>query len=158
MSRLPQTPVPAPSGTLAELASWAMARMRELFFAVNQAQEMAFCVSFSDETTAITTGTGKASFHYPWAMRLTRFRLDLGVAQDSGSLLTVDINASGTSVLGTKLTIDNDAETSLVAATPYTFASTDTLVSEGQRGSIDVDQVGDGTAKGGKVWIYGVAP
>ena len=59
----------------------------------------------SDETTALTTGTAKVTFRMPHAMTLTSVRASLTTAQASGSIFTVDINQGGTSVLGTKLTI-----------------------------------------------------
>ena len=43
----------------------------------------------------------------PYAMTLTSVRASLNTAQTSGSIFTVDINESGSSVLSTKLTIDN---------------------------------------------------
>jgi hypothetical protein len=72
----------------------------------------------SDETTALTTGTAKVTFRMPFAMTLTAVRASLTTAQASGTIFTVDINQGGTSVLSTKLTIDNTELTSTTAATP----------------------------------------
>ena len=52
----------------------------------------------------------------PYAMTLTSVRASLSTAQTSGSIFTVDINESGSSVLSTKLTIDNTEKTSTTAA------------------------------------------
>lgn len=156
MTRVRDTTSPAPLEWGSLFVRWAQDHLRELFRAMYQAQEQSFIVKFSDETTAITTGTAKVTFSMPWAFRLYRVKLNLKTAQTSGSIFTVDINASGTSILSTKLTIDNTEKTSATAATSFVFASTDTLVDEDEEVSIDVDQVGDGTAKGGSITFYGV--
>ena len=64
-------------------------------------------IACSDESTALTAGTAKITFRMPYAMTLTSVRASLSTAQTSGSIFTVDINESGSSVLSTKLTIDN---------------------------------------------------
>lgn len=134
--------------------------LRELFAAVWQAQEQNLIVACSDETTALTTGTAKVTFRMPWATRLYDVRASLTTAQTSGSTFTVDINVGSTptSILGTKLTIDNTEKTSASAATAYTFASSDTMIDEDEEVTIDIDQLGDGTAKGLKVTFLGVRP
>jgi hypothetical protein len=71
----------------------------------------------SDETTALTTGTGKTTFRMPHAMTLTGIRASLTTAQTSGSIVTVDVNEGGTTILSTKLTIDNTEKTSTTATT-----------------------------------------
>ena len=67
----------------------------------------------------------------------------------------MDVNNGGTTLLGTKLTIDNTEKTSTTAATPavLTYATTQVLVDA--EVTIDVDQIGDGTAKGLKVTLIG---
>lgn len=102
-------------------------------------------VACSDTTTAITAGTAKVTFRMPYAMTLTAVRASLGTAQTSGNIFTVDINLTGTTILSTKLTIDNTEKTSTTAATPAVISTT-SLPSDGEI-TIDVDQVGDGTAK-----------
>jgi hypothetical protein len=105
----------------------------------------------SDETTALTSGTAKVTFRAPRAMVITGVRASLTTAQTSGSIFTVDINDSGTSILSTKLTIDNNEKTSVTAATPPVIS--DTAIADDAEITIDIDQVGDGTAKGLKVTI-----
>lgn len=156
MSRLRDTPTPAPLEWGSLFVRWAHDHMRDVFRALSRAEEKSFIVKFSDETTAITTGTGKITFPMPWAMRLYRVKLNLKTAQTSGSVFTVDINATGTSILSTKLTIDNTEKSSATAAAAFVFASTDTSIDEDEEVSVDVDQVGDGTAKGGSITFYGV--
>jgi hypothetical protein len=107
----------------------------------------------SDETTALTTGTAKMTFRMPHAMALTSVRASLTTAQASGSIFTVDINQGGTSVLGTKLTIDNTEKTSVTAATPATI--TTSALTDDSEITIDIDQVGNGTAPGLKLTLIG---
>jgi hypothetical protein len=107
----------------------------------------------SDETTALTTGTAKVTFRMPHAMTLTAVRASLTTAQASGSIFTVDINQSGSSVLGTKLTIDNTEKTSTTAATPATI-TTSSLTDDAEI-TIDIDQIGNGTATGLKITLIG---
>lgn len=110
-------------------------------------------IACSDEQTAITAGTAKVSFHMPYAFTLTEVIAGLTTAQVSGSLFTVDVNENGVSILSTKLTIDNGEETSLTAATPPVIS--DASLAKGSKITIDVDQIGDATAKGLKVYLVG---
>jgi hypothetical protein len=110
-------------------------------------------VAASDETTALTTGTAKVTFRMPYAMTVTAVRASLSTAQASGSIFTVDINEGGTSILSTKLTIDNTEKTSTTAATPAVVS--DTALADDAEITIDIDQIGNGTAKGLKVTIIG---
>ena len=107
----------------------------------------------SDETTALTTGTAKVTFRLPVAFTLTAVRASLTTAQASGSIFTVDINQSGSSVLGTKLTIDNTEKTSVTAATAATI--TTSLLTDDAEITIDIDQIGNGTATGLKITLIG---
>jgi len=107
----------------------------------------------SDETTALTAGTSKITFRTPCAMTVTAVRASLTTAQTSGSIFTVDINEGGTSILSTKLTIDNTEKTSTTAATPPVIS--DSALADDAEMTIDIDQIGDGTAKGLKVTIIG---
>jgi hypothetical protein len=110
-------------------------------------------VAASDETTALTTGTAKVTFRMPYAMTITAVRASLSTAQASGSIFTVDINEGGTTILSTKLTIDNTEKTSTTAATPAVVS--DSALADDAEITIDIDQIGDGTAKGLKVTIIG---
>lgn len=112
-----------------------------------------FIIACSDLSTALTTGTGKAYFRAPYAFTLTAVRASLGTAQTSGSIFTVDVNESGTSVLSTKLTIDNTEKTSTTAATAAVIS--DSSIADDSEITIDIDQVGDGTAKGLIVTLIG---
>lgn len=111
-------------------------------------------VACSDETTALTVGTGKVTFRMPYAFTLTGVRASLVTAQASGNILTVDINEAGASILSTKLTIDNGEKTSTTAATAAVIS--DTALADDAEITIDIDQIGDGTAAGLKVTLIGV--
>jgi hypothetical protein len=110
-------------------------------------------VACSDETTALTTGTAKITFRTPCAITVTAVRASLTTAQASGNIFTVDINEGGTSILSTKLTVDNTEKTSTTAATPPVIS--DSSLADDAEMTIDIDQIGDGTAKGLKVTIIG---
>lgn len=111
-------------------------------------------VAASDETTALTAGNAKITFRMPRAVTLTAVRASLTTAQASGNIFTVDINESGTSILSTKLTIDNTEKTSTTAATPPVIS--DTALADDAEITIDIDQIGNGTATGLKVALIGV--
>jgi hypothetical protein len=119
----------------------------------NIATPFELVVAASDETTALTTGTAKITFRMPRAITLTSVRASLTTAQASGSILTIDINESGTSILSTKLTIDNTETTSTSAATPPVIS--DVNLADDSEITIDIDQIGNGTAKGLKVMLIG---
>ena len=110
-------------------------------------------VAASDETTALATGTAKVTFRMPYAFTLTSVRASLTTAQASGSIFTVDINEGGTTILSTKLTIDNTEKTSTTAATPPVIS--DSSLADDAEITIDIDQIGDGTAKGLKITLIG---
>lgn len=107
----------------------------------------------SDETTALTTGTAKLTFRMPYAMTVSAVRASLTTAQASGSIFTVDINESGTTILSTKLTIDNTEKTSTTAATAAVIS--DTSLADDAEITIDIDQVGASGATGLKITLIG---
>jgi hypothetical protein len=119
----------------------------------NYATPFELVVAASDETTALATGTAKITFRMPRAVTLTAVRASLTTAQASGSIFTVDINEGGSSILSTKLTIDNTETTSTTAATPPVIS--DTSLADDAEITIDIDQIGNGTAKGLKVMLIG---
>lgn len=111
-------------------------------------------VACSDETTAITSsGTAKVTFRMPYAMTLTAVRASLTTAQPSGSIFTVNIKESGTTILSTKITIDNTETTSTTAATPPVIS--DSSLADDAEMTVFVDQVGTSGATGLKVWLIG---
>ncbi len=112
-----------------------------------------FIVVAGDETTAITTGTGKVSLRMPYGFTLTAVRGNLVTAQSSGSIFTANVKKNGTTIFSTKITIDNTEKSSLTAATPAVLSTTS--LADDDLITVDVDQVGDGTAKGLKVALIG---
>lgn len=110
-------------------------------------------IACGDETTAITATAGKVTFRMPFAMANVSVKASLTTAQASGGILTVDVNEAGVSILSTKLTIDNTEKTSATAATPAVVSDAD--LADDAEITIDVDAIGDGTAKGLKVYIIG---
>ena len=120
---------------------------------IAQATTEYLTVACSDETTALSTGTSKITFRMPYAMTLTSVRASLSTVQTSGSVFTVDINESGSSVLSTKLTIDNTEKTSTTAAAAPVIS--DGNLADDAEITIDIDQVGNGTAKGLKLTLIG---
>jgi len=110
-------------------------------------------VACSDESTALTVGSAKVTFRMPRAVTLTAVRANLVTAQSSGSVFTVDVNEGGVSILSTKLTIDNGERTSVTAATQPVIS--DTSLADDAEMTVDIDQVGDGTATGLKIALIG---
>lgn len=110
-------------------------------------------IAVSDESTALTTGTTKVTFRMPYAFTVTAVRASLKTAQTSGSIFTVDINEGGTSILSTKLTIDNTEKTSTTATTAAVIS--DSTLADDSEITVDIDQVGDGTAVGLKIVLVG---
>ena len=119
---------------------------------VTQAEQDAYIIACSDEATALTTGTDKARFRMPFAGTLTAVKASVNTAP-VGSTLVVDINESGTSVLSTKLSIDASETTSATAAVPAVIS--DSALADDSIISVDIDQIGSGTAGDGlKVTLY----
>lgn len=110
-------------------------------------------IACSDETTALSGGVAKVTFRMPFAMKVTAVRASLTTAQASGSIFTVDINEGGTSILSTKLTIDNTEKTSTTAATPPVISDAD--LADDAEITIDIDQIGTSGAAGLKVYLIG---
>lgn len=119
--------------------------------AANKPQVIA--LACSDETTALTAGTSKAKFRMPFGFTLSDLRASLTTAQATGALLTVNIKKAGVSILSTKITFDNTEQSSKTALTPPVIS--DTALPDDVEISIDIDQVGDGTATGLKIYLIG---
>ena len=110
-----------------------------------------FVIAASDESTDLATGTGKVYFRMPYAGTLLAVKATVNTAP-TGSTLICDINEAGTSVLGTKLSIDASEKTSDTAASAATI--TDSALVNDAEITIDIDQVGSTIAgKGLKVYM-----
>jgi hypothetical protein len=126
-------------------------------FARARMQQEMLPIACSDETSSLTASAGKVTFRMPYDMTLTAVpKASLTTAQGAGNTFTVDINVNGTSILSTKLTIDNGEKTSATAAAAAVLSST--ALSEDDEITIDIDQIGDGTATGLKVYLVGLQP
>ena len=113
-----------------------------------------FIVAASDETTALTVGTDKATFRMPYAFTLTAVRASLTTAGTTSGLTTIDIHESGTTILSTKITIDLTETTSTTAATAPVIS--DASLANDAEMTIDVDAIsGGGTEAGLKVTLIG---
>ena len=115
--------------------------------------EEVIIVSLSDEETDLATGTGKASFHMPYAMTLSKVKASVNTAP-VGATIIVDINENGTTILSTKLSIDASEKTSETAASAAVIS--DAALADNSLITFDIDQVGGSTkGKGLKVTLYG---
>jgi hypothetical protein len=113
-------------------------------------------IACSDETTALSTGTAKVTFRMPCAMTLTDVRASVTTAATGGTLLTVDVNESGATILSTKLTFDASEKTTTTAATPRVIS--DSSLADDAEITIDIDAVGSTiTGAGLKVYLIGYA-
>lgn len=145
------TVAPSQNAVFDALAAEVIARDAAISAALSAAKSMIIAVT--DEVTNIGTGTAQVSFRMPYAMTLTAVRASLVTAQASGSIFTVDINEAGVSILSTKLTIDNTELTSVTAATPPVIS--DAALADDALITVDVDQIGNGTAVGLKITLIG---
>lgn len=116
----------------------------------------AITIAVSDEITALTTGAAKITVPMETDFVITNARAFLSTPQATGAEFTVDVKAAGVSIFSTKLTIDNGQPSSVNAAAPAVIANPS--VTDYSAVSIDIDQVGDGTAMGLKVTLYGYRP
>lgn len=115
-------------------------------------QELLVAVS-PDETTALTTGTGKYTLYLPADLVLVSVRATVSTAP-TGSGIIVDINKNGTSILSTKITIDATTKTSALASVPPEIS--DTALADTDEITIDIDQVGATIAGAGlKILLIG---
>ena len=110
-------------------------------------------IMFSDMSTAITTGDGKAGFVVPASLNghnLIRANAGLLVSQSTSGTPTIQIrNATqAADMLTTRITIDINESTSYTAATPSVVDTANDDVATGDVILIDVDVAGTG-AKGG---------
>jgi hypothetical protein len=110
-----------------------------------------FMVQVGDETTAITAGVGKITFRAPWALTLSSVRATLAAASTAGAV-TIDVNVNGSTILSTKLTVDQNETTSVTAAIPAVISNVD--IADNDVISVDVDGAG-ANAAGLKITLLG---
>lgn len=110
-------------------------------------------IACSDETTALTTGDGKATFRMPYAFTVSEVRASVTTAP-TGAGIIVDITESGTSILSTLITIDATTKTSESAGTPPVIS--DASLADDAEIQINIDQIGASVAGAGlKVTLIG---
>ena len=101
------------------------------------------CFAQASQTTALTTGTAKATFRLP-ACTILAVRASLVTASSSGNP-TFDINDDATSILGAnKLSIDANEKTSTTATTATSIANA--TVADDSEITFDIDTAGTGAA------------
>lgn len=114
-------------------------------------------VAMSDETTAITTGTNKATMSLPYAFRVVGVYATLNTVSSSGTP-TIDINEGGTTILSTKIVIDVSEKTGGSAGYQGTAAApaviSDPDIAAFAEIGFDIDVAGTG-AKGLKAFLIG---
>lgn len=114
-------------------------------------------IAMSDETTDITTGTNKATMSLPYAFKVVGVYATLNTVSSSGTP-TIDINDGGTTILSTKIVIDQSEKTGGSAGYQGT-ASGAAVISDPDIAAFaeigfDIDVAGTG-AKGLKAFIIG---
>lgn len=110
-------------------------------------------VAVSDETTELTSGTGKVKFRWPAGFTLSSVRASLNAASDSGGIVQVDVKQNGVSIFSTELTIDALEKTSTTAAVAAVLSTT-SMVDDAEV-SVDIVAAGSGAA-GLKLAFIGV--
>lgn len=106
-------------------------------------------IACGDETTAITTGVKVTFVSPPYAMTLNQVTAHLTTAQTSGTIFTAELKLAGSTVFSTKPTIDNTETDTSTAATPSVLSTT--AIPANSTMTAEVNQIGDGTAKGLKL-------
>lgn len=111
-------------------------------------------IAASDESTALTTGTAKVTFHMPYAFTLTDIKATVTTAPTDATLIA-DVNDGGTSIMTTdKLDIETGEFSTETATTPP--ALTDTALAADAIITVDIDQVGSTIAGTGlKIYLIG---
>lgn len=108
----------------------------------------------ADLSTSITTGTDKAYLRAPCPMLLTDVRASL-YGQSTSGTVTVDINDGGQTILGTKLTIDQDEKTSTTAAAAHAFTEGGAVIADDALLTVDIDGAGT-SAEGLAITLIGL--
>ena len=100
----------------------------------------------------IEAGVAKVTFPMPFPFSLIAVRANLKTASGTG-VVTIDINDGGTTILSTKLTIDQDEKTSLTAAVSAVIS--DRILANDAEITVDIDGAGVG-AIGPKLILIGL--
>lgn len=106
-----------------------------------------------DEQSPIAQLTSIVTLRMPFSFALSSIRASLTNAQTEGDIVTVDVQSNGTSIFTTPLTIDNLTNSSKNATVPAVLATT--ALADDDELTVNVVQVGNGTASGLKVYLIG---
>lgn len=113
---------------------------------INNSQSNVIALSCSDLTTAITVGNPVAYYDFEKDFTAKEVIATLLTPQSAGSTFTVNVYKNGTTIFSTLLTIDNNETSSLTATIPAVLSTTS--FSKGDRLTVGITQVGNGTAAG----------
>ena len=148
-------PATVATGTATHVLTSNGAGAAPTFQAAAGAGNLVLGIAAGDETTAITTGTGKAEFQIvDAAFTLSAIYATVTTAP-TGSTIIIDVNLNGSTIMTTnKISIDASEKTSDTAATQP--GVTTTALTENGVITIDIDQIGSSTAGAGvKVYLVG---
>lgn len=148
------TDEPAPGRTDEILLDDGAIKKSDIGAVVDLAKPLeSFIIALSDEATDLTTGTAKVTLRMPYAFVVSEVRASVTTAP-TGSVLTVDINETATTILSTKLTIDAGETTSTTAATAPVIS--DANLADDAAMTFDIDTIGSTIAGAGlKVTLIG---
>ena len=113
-------------------------------------------IACSDETTLLTTGV-KAKITVPRAMTITEVKLSLNVADTTGLAISLEDRAADPTSTGTSM-LDEDLNSGTdytATATSFDSAASSYSHDEDDFVSVEITDIGDGAAKGLKVWLLG---
>jgi hypothetical protein len=105
-----------------------------------------FQIAMSDETTDLVVGSSVTSFMIPNDFVVTEVMMFVNTAP-VGSALIVDVNLGGTSIFSTRPQIDAGSSTSQGSVVTPVFSTTS--FSKWNILTLDIDQIGSGTAGAG---------
>jgi hypothetical protein len=106
-----------------------------------------------DESSNLTTGTDKYTYRMPYAFSLSEIRASVSSAPTGDSII-VDINKDASSILSTKLHIDDGEKSSQGSSTSVVIS--DSELEKDSELTFDIDQIGSGNAgKGLKIYLLG---
>jgi hypothetical protein len=111
-----------------------------------------------DGRDSITAGAAQAKIKMPCSMVLTGVKAVLQRWKSESGAIVLDINKAGVSILSTKLSIDQDEQSSETAAVPAVVS--DRILSESDEITVDIDTAaapGVGFAMGLRVYLIGAS-